>query len=104
MLVHHVLLEQPSSEAVREARLLAGLTQSQAAQLVSSAQGQPYRTWQGYEAKEGSRGHRAIPAATWSLFLLLTEQHPAYLIARKAPSFPEGQPGRAEGGTGFSRD
>ena len=36
---------QPTPEAVWEARQRAGLTQAQAALLVSDAQGQPYRTW-----------------------------------------------------------
>mgnify|MGYP000856731639 FL=1 len=76
---------QPTPEAVREARQRAGLTQAQAALLVSDAQGQPYRTWQGYEAAVGTRGHRAIPAATWAFFLLLTGQHPTHtLTARKS--------------------
>lgn len=79
------LLAAPTPDMVREARQRAGLTQAQAASLVSGAQGQPYRTWQGYEAAEGKDGHRAIPAATWALFLLLTGQHPTHtLTARKS--------------------
>lgn len=74
---------QPSPEDIKLARLHAGLTQTQAAQLVSTAQRQPYRTWQGYEVEEGKSGHRAIPLVTWELFLLLTDQHPTHRLARR---------------------
>lgn len=80
-----LLVGKPTPAVVRAVRQRAGLTQAQAAQLVSDAQGQPYRTWQGYEAAVGTRGHRAIPAATWAFFLLLTGQHPTHtLTARKS--------------------
>lgn len=71
---------QPSPKEVRMARLSANLSQAQAAQLVSGALSQPYRTWQGYEVAEGKAGHRAIPLATWELFLLLTDQHASYRL------------------------
>ena len=78
-------IAQPSPEEVRQARTQARLKQAEAAQLVSSAQGQPYRTWQGYEVAIGKKGHRAIPLATWELFLLLTEQHPTHrMVSREA--------------------
>lgn len=67
---------QPTALEVRAARTRAGLTQTQAAQLVSAAQTKPYATWQSYEVEEGNSRHRAIPLATWELFLLLTQQHP----------------------------
>lgn len=70
-------ITQPTPGQVRAARLAAGLTQVQAAILVSPASKKPYRTWQGYESPIGSKDHRAIPLATWELFLLLTNQHPA---------------------------
>ncbi len=77
-------ISQPSSEEVRSARLAAGLTQSQAAMLVSPAQGKTaYRTWQHYEVKEGLPDHRAIPLATWELFLLLIDQHPCWTLVEK---------------------
>lgn len=80
-----LLVGKPTPAVVRAVRQRAGLTQAQAAQLVSDAQGQPYRTWQGYEAEEGKLGHRAMPLATWALFLLLTDQHPTHtLTARKS--------------------
>lgn len=68
---------QPTSAEVKAARLAAGLSQGEAAQLISAATSKPYRTWQGYEAREGQKDHRAIPLATWELFLLLTHQHPS---------------------------
>jgi hypothetical protein len=74
-------ISQPTPDEVRQARLAAKLTQAEAALLVSPAQGRPERTWQGYEAAVGTRGHRAIPLAAWELFLLLTAQHPTLQLA-----------------------
>ena len=83
---------QPSPEEVRHARQQVGLSQTGAAQLVSAAQGQPYRTWQGYEAEEGVAGHRTIPLAAWELFLLLTDQHPTYRMVRRRGVQRTGKP------------
>lgn len=69
-------ITQPSPEEVREARERAGLTQTQAAGLVSPATAAGYKTWSGYEQPVGTRNHRAISLAAWELFLLLTHQHP----------------------------
>lgn len=85
-------LEQPTPDEVRQARKRAKLKQAEAAQLVSSAQGQPYRTWQSYEVAIGQKGHRAIPLATWELFLLLTDQHPTHKMVSRDENpqqFPE---------------
>lgn len=81
---------QPSPQDVRLARLSANLSQAQAAHLVSAAQGQPYRTWQGYEVAQGKPGHRAIPLATWELFLLLTDQHSSYRLVPRAQAHAGG--------------
>lgn len=76
---------QPSPDEVRIARELAGLTQTEAAGLVSAANRAAYKTWSGYEQPLGNRNHRSIPLAAWELFLLLTNQHPDYeVIHRKA--------------------
>ena len=84
-------IAQPTPENVRQARKHANLKQAEAAQLVSSAQGQPYRTWQGYEVALGKKNHRAIPLATWELFLLLTDQHPTHkMVSRAAPTEESG--------------
>ena len=80
-------IPQPTASEVKAARERAGLSQDEAARRVSTAQNQPYRTWQGYEVPEGQSGHRAIPRATWELFLLLTGQHPfLQIVAATAPS------------------
>lgn len=77
-------VQQPTPQEVISARKAAGLTQTQAAALVSPAQGRGvYRAWQGYEADVGKPDHRAIPLATWELFLLLTGQHPTLKVVAK---------------------
>ncbi len=78
-------LNQPTPEQIREARRRAKLNQLQAAKLVSGALKQPYRTWQGYEAEVGMDGHRAIPLSVWELFLLMTDQHPAFKLVPRYP-------------------
>lgn len=79
-------VSQPTPAQVLDARRAAKLTQADAAILVTPAVGaRPERTWQNYEAAEGTKAHRAIPLATWELFLLLTGQHPTHqLTARGA--------------------
>jgi DNA-binding transcriptional regulator YiaG len=77
-------VQQPTPAEIRAIRKAASLTQAQAAALVSTAQGKSsYRAWQGYEAEIGQPDHRAIPLASWELFLLLTNQHPSMLIKQK---------------------
>lgn len=75
--------KEPGPDDVRKARLAAGLTQAEALKLVSYLPTPSYRTWQTYEARLGTKEHRQIPFSTWTLFLLLTEQHPGNLIAAK---------------------
>lgn len=78
-------IEQPSPTEIRVKRKTVGLTQAQATALVSAAQGKSsYRTWQGYEAGVDQHNHRAIPLASWELFLLLTNQHPSMVIKQKS--------------------
>lgn len=77
-------ISQPTPEQIRSARRSAGLTQAQAAALISPAQGKSsYRAWQVYEVPAGEPGHRAIPLPTWELFLLLTKQHPTMNLTQK---------------------
>lgn len=76
-------LQTPTPAEVLAARKRAGLTQTEAAQLVSSALSSPYRTWQGYEIPKDKKGHRTISVAAWELFLLLTNQHPRYQITER---------------------
>lgn len=60
-------MNAPAQVDVREARLNAGLTQSEAAHLIHVTA----RSWTHYEG-----GTRAMPFAAWELFLLKTSQHP----------------------------
>lgn len=63
--------------AIRAARTAAGHTQTEAGQIV----GGTLRTWQDWEA-----GKREMPEAAWHLYLLRTDQHPAWrLLARAGP-------------------
>lgn len=54
----------PTPAQVRRAREKAGLTLEQAGALVYTS----WRTWQNWEADEGSAEHRRMHAATWELF------------------------------------
>lgn len=75
---------QPTPQEIKSARKSVGLTQAQAAALVSPAQGKSsYRAWQIYEVEAGKPDHRAIPLPTWELFLLLTGQHPTMKLSQK---------------------
>jgi len=77
-------INQPTPQEIRAARKAAGLTQAQAAALISPAQGKSsYRAWQVYEVEVGLPDHRAIPLPTWELFLLLTKQHPTLNLTQK---------------------
>jgi len=80
-------VQQPTPQEIRSARKAAGLTQVQAAALVSPAQGKSsYRAWQIYEVDAGKPDHRAIPLPTWELFLLLTGQHQTLKLTQKRAS------------------
>ena len=68
---------QPTPVDVRSAREAAGLTQTQAAALVSPARVASYKTWSAYELEDGNPNRRSIPLAVWELFLLMTGQHPS---------------------------
>lgn len=83
-------IAQPSPEQIRAARERAGLTQTQAAGLVSPASAAGYKTWSGYEQPVETRNHRAIPLAAWELFLLLTNQHPSMHLESGAPAKKSG--------------
>lgn len=75
-------IPQPTPDEILKARKAAGLTQKQAAELVSPARKAGYKTWAGYEMSSGTN-RRAIPLATWELFLLLTDQHPGFRLISK---------------------
>ncbi len=75
-------IEEPTPEEVRAARERAGLNQESAGALVSAA-GQPRRTWEKWEKPVDFDNHRAMPLATWELFLLLTDQHPSLKLTKR---------------------
>ena len=54
----------PKPEEIRAAREAAELTQTAAAELVHTT----CRTWQQWEAEEGTPGHRRMHPAFWELF------------------------------------
>lgn len=54
----------PTPEQVRDLRTDAGLTQTEAAELVHVG----HRTWQSWEAATGEPSSRTMPAAAWELF------------------------------------
>jgi putative transcriptional regulator len=56
----------PTPAEIRAAREAANLTQTEAAALVHS----PCRSWQGWEAEEGTPIHRRMHPAFWELFRL----------------------------------
>ena len=60
---HLFSMNKPTKEQVRQARIDAGLTQTQAAELVHVQ----LRAWQRYEDKSDST---CIPLANWELFLI----------------------------------
>lgn len=62
-------MKQPTPAEIRAAREAAGLSRSQAAELVHAG----YRTWQNWELDPSSPEARAIPLASWELFLLKTK-------------------------------
>lgn len=78
-------LSSPTPAAIRQARDNAGLSQAQAAKLISAACTSPYRTWQSYEAPAHTANHRSMPLASWEMFLLLTEQHPHFRLTARGP-------------------
>ncbi len=68
-------IARPSADDVLSARLAAGLTQAQAAELVHLGS---YVRWLEYE-----RGTRAIDVARWELFMLLSGQHPRFDVVER---------------------
>mgnify|MGYP003610217520 CR=1 FL=1 len=81
-------MPSPSGEQLKAARLAAGLNQAQAAELTGyslqtgSQGGVQSRTWQALESPTDDRN---MQGPVFAMFLLLTGQHPAFELARKAP-------------------
>jgi hypothetical protein len=84
-------MPSPSGDTLKAARLAAGLSQAQAAELmgyslqVGSRGGVQSRTWQALESATDSRN---MQGPVFAMFLLLTGQHPDYCLVKKpeAPS------------------
>jgi hypothetical protein len=72
----HAEDDYPTPEQVREARMRAGLTQSQAATLVHRKELKRWSEWE--------LGVRRMQPDTWELFLLLTNQHPTKTVVPKS--------------------
>ena len=79
----------PSGEQLRAARINAGLSQVQAAELmgyalqVGSRGGGQSRTWQ---ALESPTDDRKMQGSVFSMFLLLTGQHPELRLVERTSS------------------
>lgn len=59
-------MRSPSPELIRTTRHQAGLTQTEAAELIDKA----LKTWQNWESEPGTSSHRKMDTAYWELFLL----------------------------------
>lgn len=76
----------PSGDQLKAARLAAGLSQAQAAELMGyslqsgSRGGVQSRTWQ---ALESPTDERNMQGPVFALFLLLTDQHPQFCLTPK---------------------
>lgn len=79
----------PSGENLKAARMAAGLSQVQAAELMGyalqagSRGGVQSRTWQ---ALESATDDRNMPGPVFAMFLLLTGQHPEFRLIEKHSS------------------
>ncbi len=76
----------PSGDQLKAARTAAGLSQAQAAELMGyplqtgSRGGLQSRTWQ---ALESPTDERSMQGPVYAMFLLLTGQHPDFVLERK---------------------
>ena len=82
----------PTGDQLKAARIAAGLSQAQAAELMGyplqtgSRGGVQSRTWQ---ALESTSDERNMQGPVFAMFLLLTGQHPDWVLAqRPAPAHP----------------
>lgn len=64
----------PAKEEIKKARLAAGLTQLQSAQML----GKTPSAWAKWEY-----GENPMDEASWSQFLLLTDQHPEFRLIKR---------------------
>lgn len=77
----------PTGDQLKASRVAAGLSQAQAAELMGyplqtgSRGGVQSRTWQ---ALESTTDERNMQGPVYAMFLLLTGQHPGYVLAPRA--------------------
>ena len=96
-------LPVPTGDQLKAARVAAGLSQAQAAELMGyplqtgSRGGVQSRTWQ---ALESTSDERNMQGPVFALFLLLTGQHPAYSLVRLAEGNGELRGNRAPAANG----
>ncbi len=82
-------LPAPEGLTLKSARLAAGLSQVEAAELMGypvqpgSRGGLQSRTWQALESATDARN---MPGPVFALFLLLTHQHPTHALTSHAPT------------------
>ncbi|WP_245213673.1 RodZ family helix-turn-helix domain-containing protein [Rhodoferax sp. AJA081-3] len=87
-------MPSPSGAELKAARLAAGLSQVDAAELMAypvqpgSRGGLQSRTWQALESESDPRN---MPGPIFAMFLLLTRQHPLYALVGKDTTTPAGQ-------------
>ena len=87
-------MPSPSGAELKAARLAAGLSQVEAAELMAypvqpgSRGGLQSRTWQALESESDPRN---MPGPIFAMFLLLTRQHPLYALVGKDTATPAGQ-------------
>jgi DNA-binding transcriptional regulator YiaG len=71
-----LLLPQPSPEEFIAARKAAGHSQTEAGEVL----GATLRGVQGWESAPDKKSARRCPAAMYTLYMLITEQHPTHRI------------------------
>ncbi len=77
----------PTGDQLKSARVAAGLSQAQAAELMGyplqtgSRGGVQSRTWQ---ALESTSDERNMQGPVFAMFLLLTDQHPGFVLTTRA--------------------
>jgi hypothetical protein len=85
---HHLDMPSPTGDELKNARLVAGLSQVEAASLMGypvqagSRGGLQSRTWQ---ALESATDPRNMPGPVFAMFLLLTRQHGLFSLVSNNP-------------------
>lgn len=79
---HRMDFTTPTPQAVLAARQAAGHTQAQAAKAVGLGS---HVRWSEYE-RDGAPTSRQMDPARWQFYLLLTDQHPAFRLAKRRVS------------------